>query len=157
MEENGTGDLQLELTAFVPPDCNARVFLVRCRGGRRQKLRWTLTGRLSDRETHSRFVRGTTEGNCLLLRNPANTLFPGQTMLVTASESCTFAGENPYEVTCPVGESAVLIAGVYRSEEERRRILTLLEEGMRRPHWNGRKCGGVKKRRRWKFRRQTRL
>ena len=50
-------------------------------------------------------------------------------MLVTASESCTFAGENPYEVTCPVGESAVLIAGVYRSEEERRRILTLLEEG----------------------------
>lgn len=123
------GDLQLELTAFVPPDCNARVFLVRCRGGRRQKLCWTLTGRLSDRETHSRFVRGTTEGNCLLLRNPANTLFPGQTMLVTASESCTFAGENPYEVTCPVGESAVLIAGVYRSEEERRRILTLLEEG----------------------------
>lgn len=121
------GDLQVELTAFVPPDCAARVFLIRCQGGKRRKLRWTITGRLSDRETHSRFVQGTTEGNCLLLRNPANTLFPGQTMVVTASEECSVAGDNPYEVTCALGERIVLVAGAYRSEEERGRILALLE------------------------------
>lgn len=125
--KKNTDDLQVELTAFVPPDCAVRVFLIRCQGGKRRKLRWTLTGRLSDRETHSRFVQGTVEGNCLLLRNPANTLFPGQTMLMSASERCSVTGENPYEITCTLGERTVLVAGAYRSEEERCRILALLE------------------------------
>lgn len=123
-----TGDLQTELTAFVPPDCAVRVFLIRCRGGsRKQQLRWSLTARMSDRETHIRFLQGTAEGNELLLRNPANTLFPGQTMLLTASESCTITGNNPYQVTCALGEELILIAGVYRTQEEGARMLALLE------------------------------
>lgn len=48
-------------------------------------------------------------------------------MLMSASERCSVTGENPYEITCTLGERTVLVAGAYRSEEERCRILALLE------------------------------
>ena len=120
---------QTELTAFVPPDRSARVFLLRCDGGGELRLRWTLTGRLSDRESHGRFVQKKVEDNCLLLRNPVNTRFPGQTMLLTASEACTISGENPFELVCSVRGQAVLVAGVFHTGEERARLLALLEDG----------------------------
>ena len=123
------GETEVELTAFVPPDVPARVFLLRCAGGKGIRLSWSLTARLSDREGEGRFVRGRAEGNCLLLRNPANTLFPGQTVLLTASEPLAISGENPWELTCAPGERTVLIAGAFQEETERIHILALLEPG----------------------------
>lgn len=130
------------LTAFVPPNCAVRVFWIRCLGRTKKlQLRWTLTARMSDREGHSRFVQSSTENNCLLLRNPANTLFPGQTVLVTGSETCVVSGSNPYEITCGLGESTILLVGAYRSKSERTQLLELLEEGAaeqaleRTKHW----------------------
>lgn len=127
--EKRMGDITTTLTAFVPTDCPARVFLLRIQGGKGLKLRWTVTGRLSDREEHQRFVQGEAAEGALYLRNPANTLFPGQTVLFAASQPCAVTGENPYQLECPAAETVVLLAGAYQNEEERTQIVHLLDAG----------------------------
>lgn len=125
--EKSAGAVTTTLTAFVPVDCPARVFLLRIQGGKRLKLHWSVTGQLSDREEQTRFLRAEAKGNGLHLTNPANTLFPHQTAVFLVSQPCTVTGKQPFLLACPAEERMVFIAGGYQTEQEWERIGSLLD------------------------------
>lgn len=120
--EKRWGNLRTKLTAFVPTEWPVRVFLLRVQGGKQLKLRWQVTGRLSDREEHQRFVQCQVDGNGIRLCNPVNALYPNQTAWFALSQPCTVCGENPYQLECDLPETILLVAGVYHTEEERERL-----------------------------------
>ena len=115
------------LTAFVPVDIPARVFLLKVSGGKNLKLRWQVTARLSDRQEHNRFVQCQAEPNGMRLRNPVNTSYPNQTALFAFSQPCKVCGDNPYQLECDLPKTLVLVAGVYQTETERQKLESLLQ------------------------------
>ena len=115
------------LTAFVPVDIPARVFLLKVSGGKNLKLRWQVTARLSDRQEHNRFVQCQAEPNGMRLRNPVNTSYPNQTALFAFSQPCKVSGDNPYQLECDLPKTLVLVAGVYQTETERKKLESLLQ------------------------------
>ena len=120
--EKSWGEVRTNVTAFVPTTAPVRVFLIQLQGSAHWKLRWQITGRLSDRAEQERFVQGQAERAGICLRNPGNTFYPDQTAWFALSQPCAVSGENPYQLECDASETMILVAGVYHTQEERKQL-----------------------------------
>ncbi len=114
------------LTAFVPPDVPARIFLVDGLD-REDRLTWTVEPLMADRMDKQPWVRAEIADNGICTTNKANSDFLDVTFGLSADAApaeAVFA--RPTGVLTWTGRTALaLTAGCWRSEEERRAVEAL--------------------------------